>query len=159
MTIIACARRKTDGLLTWAQTSPQQPDADAIIQKGINSFGGVADDWEYTELTPQQHDDLQAAMPGRSFLNAGALTSAAPPDLSAVPGSGQVTITCDVQDAAYQGAIAWQCIAPDGTSHKVTGAATNGVEQWIIETGQIGTYTVRVDVEAFGVAEIEFKEA
>jgi hypothetical protein len=67
MAIFACARRKPDGLLTWAQSSPQVPDQAAIIQKGINSFGGVANDWEYTELTAQQYDNLRAAMPGRRY--------------------------------------------------------------------------------------------
>ena len=82
MAIIACARRKSDGLLTWAQTSPQSPDQSAIIQNGIDAFGGVADDWGYAELSPQQYATMQAAMPGRSYLVESELTSQSAPGIA-----------------------------------------------------------------------------
>jgi hypothetical protein len=155
MAIYAAARRLADGLLTGMQSSPKSPDPDTMIAKG-----GSAPEWEYVELTQQQYNAVIAALPGRSFMNDDIISSAVPPQLtSEVTGAGEVTVSCDVGDVAYNGAISWECIAPDGIAHKASGTATDGIEVWIIQTGQIGTYSVRVDVELFGFAEITFTEA
>ena len=158
MAIYAAARRTSDGLLTGLQGSPNTPDEATMIQKGESLDSGAT--WEMILLTQEQYGEIIAALPGRSYLNDDTITSATPPQLSSeVTGAGEVTVTCDVGDAGFTGAISWACIPPDGVPQQDSGNAVAGVDTWVIQTGQIGNYTVRVDTETFGAAEIQFKEA
>jgi hypothetical protein len=156
MAIFACARRKSDGLLTWAQSSPQAPDQSAIIQNGIDSFGGVANDWEYAELTVQQYDSLRAAMPGRSYLVSGELSSQPAPDFTVDKdeieddGVDEAIITFDVGDAGFAGNVTFIVSAPDGSQQTSVQAAVAGVASLSITTLLIGIITIDARAEAYG---------
>jgi hypothetical protein len=162
MAIIACARRKSDGLLTWAQVSPQAPNQNAIIQKGIDKFGGVAGDWEYTELTAAEYTTVQDAMPGRSFYipqgeplpplittnSAPSLTS----DKAQIEDDGvdEATITFDALDAAYTGDVDFIVSAPDGTMNTVVKTAVAGVATLSLTTLLTGAIAIDARAEAKG---------
>jgi hypothetical protein len=160
MAIYAAARRLADGLLTGMQGSPNTPDEATMISKGVNFDGGAPETWAMVTLTQQQHDAVIAALPGRSFLSDDTITSATPPQLSSeVTDVGEVTVTCDVGDAGYDGLISWECVPPDGIARQDSGTAVAGVDTWVIQTGQQGSYAVRVDVEQFGSGEELFNDA
>jgi hypothetical protein len=166
MTIIACARRKTDGLLTWAQSSPQAPDQNTIIQKGVNSFGGVADDWAYTELTSGQYATVRAAMPGRSFLTFSTdpetqqeipnLTSKPAPliasDKSQIEDNGvdEASITFDVGALSFEDDVTFIVTGPDGAQQAVVKTAAAGVAAISITTLLPGSISIDIRAEAFG---------
>ena len=159
MATLAAVRRLSDGLLTGIQSSPNEPNQATMIQSAVNALGGAPEDWQYVELTPQQHDEIIAALPGRSFLVGGEIISATPPQLtSEVTDEGEVTVTCDVGDANYTGEISWECVPPDGIARTASGTAVAGVDTWEIQTGQQGTYTVRASTEQHGVAEETFSD-
>ena len=156
MAIFACARRKSDGLLSWAQTSPQSPDQSAIIQNGIDAFGGVADDWGYAELSPQQYTAMQAAMPGRSYLIEGELTSQSAPevatDKSEIEDDGvdEATITFDVDDAGFTGDVTFIVSGPDGSRQTIVESAVAGVATLGLTTLLTGTIVIDARAEAYG---------
>jgi hypothetical protein len=165
MAIIACARRKTDGLLTWAQVSPQAPDQSAIIQKGINSFGGVADDWEYIELSDEQYQSMRAAMPGRAFLTLSTdpegivtaeLAVKAAPGLSSDKaqieddGIDEATITFEVGAASFSGDVSFTISAPDGSQQTIVKTAAAGVASVSLTTLLTGAIVIDARAEDFG---------
>ena len=166
MTIIACARRKTDGLLTWAQTSPQAPDQSAIIQKGVNTIGGATDDWDYAELSADQYAAVLAAMPGRSFLTfstnpqteavTATLTSKTAPliasDKNQIEDDGvdEAVITFDVGAASFEGDVTFIITGPDGSQESIVKTAATGVAALSITTLLTGAITIDTRAEIFG---------
>jgi len=165
MTIIACARRKTDGLLTWPQVSPQAPNQSAIVQKGINSFGSVADDWEYIELTNEEYQTVKSAMPGRSFMaitvdEVGSptreLTAKPAPSISSDKaqieddGVDEAVVTFDVGAASFEGDVTFIITAPDGDQQTIVKTAAVGVASLSITTLLTGNILVDARAEDFG---------
>ena len=166
MTIIACARRNSDGLLTWAQVSPQAPDPDAIIQNGVNAFGGVASDWDYTELSETQYQSVLAAMPGRSFLalSTDPETGEVSAELSSLPapaisldkseieddGVDKAAITFDVGGLDFSGDVSFIITAPDGEQQTIIQAAVAGVATLTLTTLLTGSIVIDTRAESHG---------
>lgn len=163
MTIIACARRKTDGLLTWPQTSPQAPDQSAIIQKGVNSFGGVADDWEYATLTEEQFGTIRAGMPGRAYLDiSGEFDEIVDVSVPRTPitsvdkneieddGVDEAVISFDTTDATYIGDVRFIVTGPDENTQILIKSAVAGVATLSVSSLLPGTISIHVRAELYG---------
>lgn len=161
--IYTCARRTSDGLLSWADASPNAPDEGAVRQNAANALGGALGDWEYQELSQAQYDALAAAMPGRSYLNGGNLTSQTAPAISSDKaqieddGTDTAVITFDVQDAAYAGPITWRVTAPDGTVTTETENAAAGVATLEVTSQLAGSIRVEAEAITRGVGLIEIE--
>jgi hypothetical protein len=165
MAIIACARRKTDGLLTWAQTSQQAPDKNAIIQKGVDSFGGVAADWEYRELSDEQAPLVLAGMPGRAFMaDDDGITSVTVPRTPTISvdkgqieddGVDEATISFDTTDGTFTGDVSFKISVAGDEAQTIVKAAVAGVATLTVSTLLTGKIYIDARVESIGDGHIE----
>lgn len=64
-------------------------------------------------------------------------------------------VTGQVTNAGYQGLANWRCIDPDGIIYTESDTMTNGADNWEIEMGKLGTYTIAAWVTGYGYAEGE----
>lgn len=155
-----CARRVSDGLLTWADASTHPPAAFQVVENAINALGGTLEDWEAVELSYDEYIAQLNAIPGRSYLNGDLLSSQPVPILSSDKtqiqddGVDMATLTIDVQNAAYVGGVNWKVTAPDGTVQTLTKTAVAGVADLTVITHSKGVITVEAEAITQGVGRI-----
>jgi len=162
MAVNSCARRKTDGLLTWPQSSPQMPSASAVQENAARRFGGVAADYELVTLTDEQLTTVRAGIPGRAFASKDefdqvtAVTVPRTPTLTsdkaqiADDGLDEAVITFDTTDGTFTGDVTFIVSAPDGTRQTVVKAAVAGVATLTLSTLLTGNITIDARADLFG---------
>lgn len=63
------------------------------------------------------------------------------------------TITSQVTNGGYNGAVNWRCIDPDGMVYTEEDVMVNGADNWQIDMGKTGTYIIASWVIGYGYAE------
>lgn len=155
-------RRKSDGWLSWPNETPNLPTSSEQLTSLASRLGGVAEDYEYVELSQEQFDAINLAKPGRSFLVGNSISSAIAPtaaiDRTEVPSDDTtlVTISVNVHDASYAGLVSCMVICPDNVVIKDSDNAVAGVAQFQIATPQLGIHKIELESEKHGVAFTEF---
>jgi hypothetical protein len=156
-------KRISDGILTWGDEVPTLGDEATEQTNAVIMFGGVPSDYELIELTPEQFAALRAAMPARSKLVGGVLTSATPitTGLSAATveadGVATITLSVDTHDASYGGAVTVNVTPPDGGAASATLTASAGLASTTISTNQVGVHQVAVETVLHGLAFTSFE--
>jgi len=120
----------------------------------------VSEDWEYVELSDEAYLQWRMALPGRSYLLNSAVFSKAAPTLTLskatvlADGEDSTTMTVDLQDAAYSGAVEWRITAPDGERQTVSTEAVAGVATLVLQVAvnAVGIYAIEVETITHGVA-------
>lgn len=166
--VYICARRLSDGLLTWAQatealtTEALTTEArTALVNNAVIELGGVAGDWEALELTPEQYTAQQAAIPARSYLpNGDVVVQTAPTvttDKTQIDNDGVdfATITANVHDSNYNGACLWRVRDTDNSETTIEDTATAGVATLPLATISEGIIHIEFNCPNYGVGFVE----
>jgi hypothetical protein len=151
-----CAKRISDGVLSWVDETPQA-DTEAVINQAAGLYGGSADDWTFQELTPEQAEIVRGSMPARSKLVGGVLSSATPISLTLsagtvlANGAAQITLTVDCHDLAYIGAVSLKITNPSGVIVADSDNAVAGEVEFLISTEIVGVHRIEVETVLHGV--------
>jgi hypothetical protein len=157
--MFGAAIRRSDGILGWAQSYISTPNKEQIIlNMGVNVLGGTSADYDYQDLTDEQGKALEAAMPARSKLVSGVLTSATPitATLSAATveadGITEIMLSVDCHDASFAGEVKLTIINPSNEATLATATATAGLASFDIRTSSVGGHRVEVETLPHGFA-------
>lgn len=159
--MIYATAKNGDGILAGVDTSFEQPDPEVIKLNAANLLGGT--DWEYTELSEAQWLAWLAALPARSKLVGGVLTSVTPISASLSAGTveadGVATITLSVNchDGAYNGSISVKITPPSGEVVSATLTAIAGIGTESISTNQTGVHQITIETVLHGLAYASFE--
>lgn len=159
----ATAKQISNGLLGWVDESPSPLNEAGVIQSGVNLLGGVTGDYIFQTLTETQALAIRAAMPARSKLVDGNLTSFTPITATlsaatlAADGVAEISLTVNVHDGNYNGAVKVTVTAPNGSSVVENLTATAGVASDVISTAIEGVHQVSIETVLHGLAFTSFE--
>jgi hypothetical protein len=165
--MITAVIRLSDGLLADIQVSPNLPSDDMLrLANAVTQFGGTFANWQLVMVPEALWEGIDPKARQYASVDGGGaiidVLEVGPPtidsDKSSIVADGvdTITISVDVGDAGYTGAVDWQVIAPDETVTEVADNAVAGIDTWAFAVTQVGEWLVVAETEAHGSATLSF---